>query len=115
MKFWKNGEVPKAPYYAVIFVSEKSNQLEGYAAMDELTLKLAVEQEGFLGYESVNNGNTGIFISYWQSPEAIDNWRKNEIHKQAKSGGIHWYNRYLSQICKVEYSNEYINPQNQPV
>ena len=111
MTFWKNGNIPKAPYYAVIFVSEKSTQLEGYAAMDELTLKLAIAQEGFLGYESVNNGNTGIFISYWESPEAIDRWRKNEIHKEAKSRGAQWYNRYLSQICKVEHGHEYINPQ----
>lgn len=100
---WKKSP-PEKDYYAVIFSSTKSDNLEGYAEMDELTLKLAQEQTGFLGYESVNNNNTGIFISYWESMDAINNWRKNTTHLMAKSRANDWYKRYLSQICKVENS-----------
>ena len=98
---------PTKDYYAVIFSSTKSDHLDGYEEMDELTMKLAQEQEGFLGYESSSNGNKGIFISYWQSMEHINVWRSNMIHIQAKSNAKQWYKRYLSQICKVEYSHLY--------
>jgi len=96
--------LPKSNFYAVIFSSTKSNTLEGYTEMDEATLKLAAEQPGYLGYESVNNLNTGIFISYWESKESIENWRKNATHQMAKSNAHKWYKSYLSQICLVESS-----------
>lgn len=96
---------PAKDYYAVIFSSEKSNELDGYTEMDELTMKLAQEQKGFLGYESCNNGKTGIFISYWQTMEHIAAWRSNMTHLKAKSNASQWYKRYLSQICKVESSH----------
>ena len=99
---WKK-PIPQKDYYAVIFASTKSDYLEGYKEMDDQTLKLAQEQPGFLGYESVNNGNTGIFISYWEDMEAINNWRKNSTHLLAKAQADKWYKRYLSQICKVEH------------
>lgn len=97
--------LPKNNFYAVIFSSTKSDTLDGYAEMDEITMKLAKEQPGFLGYESVNNGKGGIFISYWESKEAIENWRKNATHQMAKSNAKNWYKRYLSQICLVESSH----------
>ncbi len=100
--------LPRSNYYAVIFASTKEEQREGYAEMDELTLKLAAEQPGYLGYESVNNGNTGIFISYWENKESIEKWRINTTHKMAKDQAKAWYKRYLSQICLVESSHEFI-------
>lgn len=101
---WKNIP-PKKDYYAVIFSSEKSDNLEGYYEMDEMTMKLAQEQYGFLGYEAVVNENKSIFISYWENLEAIEKWKQNAIHKQAKSQAGKWYKRYLSQICKVEQTH----------
>ncbi|MGZ3809792.1 MAG: antibiotic biosynthesis monooxygenase family protein [Bacteroidia bacterium] len=97
--------LPKNNFYAVIFSSTKSDTLDGYAEMDEITMKLAQEQPGYLGYESVNQGNKGIFISYWESNAAIENWRKNATHQMAKSNAKNWYKRYLSQICLVESSH----------
>lgn len=99
--------LPKSNYYAVIFSSTKEEKREGYDEMDELTMTLAQQQEGFLGYESVSNGNKGIFISYWQSKEAIEAWRINATHKMAKDQAKTWYKRYLSQICLVESSHEF--------
>lgn len=100
-------QLPLSGYYAVIFSSEKSDNLQGYLEMDEKTMEIAVKQPGFLGYESVNNNNKGIFISYWQSKEAIENWRINATHLMAKSQAKKWYKRYLSQICFVENSYEF--------
>lgn len=97
--------LPDKDFYAVIFSSTKNADLEGYAEMDELTMKLAHAQNGFLGYESANNGATGIFISYWENMDAINNWRINSTHLMAKAKAEKWYKRYLSQICKVESSH----------
>lgn len=106
--FWKIPH-PTLPYYAVIFASTKSNDLEGFAEMDEKILALAIEQPGFLGYETAGSPPHSIFISYWTSPEAIDAWRKNMQHQEAKKMGFaQWYDRFLTQICKVEHSNEFI-------
>jgi heme-degrading monooxygenase HmoA len=96
--------LPKNNFYAVIFSSTKKETIEGYAEMDEITMSLAQQQPGYLGYESINNQNKGIFISYWESKEAIENWRKNATHQLAKAQAENWYNRYLSQICLVESS-----------
>lgn len=101
---WKKSP-PLKDYYAVIFSSTKSDNLEGYAEMDEITMTLAQQQEGFLGYESCSNLNSSIFISYWESMEHINHWRNNMTHLQAKSNAKQWYKRYLSQICKVENSH----------
>lgn len=98
---------PSSGYYAVIFSSTKSNDLEGYKEMDDAMMNLAQEQDGFLGYESSSNGDSGIFISYWESMESITKWRNNLEHGKAKANAIKWYKRYLSQICKVESSHLY--------
>ena len=101
---WKNPP-PVSNYYAVIFSSTKSTNLEGYEEMDNAMMELAQQQEGFLGYESSSNGDSGIFISYWENLHSIDAWRKNLEHGKAKSKASQWYTRYLSQICKVESSH----------
>lgn len=97
--------LPKSNFYAVIFSSTKSNDLEGYAEADALTMSLAQEQPGYLGYESLNNESKTIFISYWETKAAIENWRINITHKMAKAQAHKWYKRYLSQICLVESSH----------
>jgi heme-degrading monooxygenase HmoA len=99
--------LPKSNYFAVIFSSTKSESLEGYVEADELTMHLASEQKGFIGYESLSCGSKTIFISYWESRESIDAWRLNSTHQLAKSNAKKWYKRYLSQVCHVENSHLY--------
>jgi heme-degrading monooxygenase HmoA len=109
MTFRKNKELPKPPYYAVIFVSTRSKNLEGYSEMDEATIEKVKNLEGFIGFENIKNGDDGIFISYWESMEAINKWRNDTLHLEAKQKGQSmWYDRFLSQICKVEHSREVI-------
>ena len=89
-------DLPKNNFYAVIFSSTKSEDLEGYREMDERTMDLASKQEGYLGFESISHQNKTIFISYWESRVAIENWRQNAIHLMAKEKAHQWYFRYLS-------------------
>ncbi|HQQ95533.1 MAG TPA: antibiotic biosynthesis monooxygenase [Bacteroidia bacterium] len=97
-------QLPHQAFYAVIFSSVKSDDLEGYTEMDEKTLKLAQEQKGYLGYEAVADDKRSIFISYWESMEDIRVWGEHAVHKMAKAQAGRWYKRYLSQICRVESS-----------
>jgi heme-degrading monooxygenase HmoA len=99
--------LPANDYYAVIFSSTRSDNSDGYEEMDALTLDLAKGQEGFIGYESLNSGNKGIFISYWTDMGSIEKWRDDATHRMAKSKAGQWYQRYLSQICKVERTHLY--------
>jgi heme-degrading monooxygenase HmoA len=93
--------------YAVIFASTKFNANSEYQAFDSELMSLAQEQPGFLGYESVVNENKSIFISYWDSKEAIESWRVHAKHLSAKHRVEEWYERYLSQICLIESSHEW--------
>lgn len=61
---------PKPPYFAVIYTTIKSDNSEGYAEMASLMMKLAAEQDGFLGVETAHE-DIGITISYWKDLESI--------------------------------------------
>ena len=51
--------------------------------------ELAKQQPGFLGVESArDHSGLGITISYWESLEAIENWKQNALHKEAKKGAV---------------------------
>ena len=94
--------------YANIFSYLKSDDPEGYKEMDEETLGLVGKIQGYLGYESVanNNGRT-IFISYWSSLKAIEEWGMNSRHKAAKNQSKRWYFAYQSVLVKIESSSEF--------
>jgi heme-degrading monooxygenase HmoA len=97
--------LPDKNYYAVIFISERSDDLEGYADMDVLTIDLAQQIKGFIGFENIKTGNKGIFISYWQNLDSINQWKDNQVHLAAKQKGFaQWYNSIISQICKIEHT-----------
>lgn len=93
---------PDAPYYAVIFTSLRTEGDNGYSDMADEMNKLASEQPGYLGIESAREG-LGITVSYWDSLEAIKNWKANARHLSAQQQGRkQWYQEYKVRICKVE-------------
>lgn len=95
------------PYYAVIFTSTQSENIEGYAEMAENMELLAKQQDGFLGIDSARN-SVGITVSYWRSLEAIKSWKVNSEHLFAQQKGREqWYNWYNVRICKVEREYEF--------
>lgn len=70
--------------------------------MAEAMVELAKTQPGFLGVESARN-ELGITVSYWESLEAIKNWKQNSDHLLAQRYGREkWYSHYKTRICKVE-------------
>ncbi|MEZ4857446.1 MAG: antibiotic biosynthesis monooxygenase [Flavobacteriaceae bacterium] len=92
----------KPPYYAVIFTNTQTETLEGYSEMAEAMETLAKQQPGYLAMEHARN-EMGITISYWETLEAIANWKANLEHLQAQQlGRKQWYKNYTVRICKVE-------------
>ena len=98
------------PYYAVIFTSTQTETTVGYSEMADQMEALARKQDGFLGIDSARN-ETGITVSYWQSLEAIKNWKQNSEHLIAqRKGRKQWYDWYNVKICKVEHEYEFKLP-----
>lgn len=94
---------PDPPYYAVIFMSNKSDDVDDYGEMADRMEKLSAEQPGFLGIEHASSDGLGITVSYWESAESINNWKQNAEHLAAQAEGFkRWYNSFSLQICKVE-------------
>lgn len=93
---------PKAPYYAVIFTTLRTEVDTGYNEMAEKMETLAKIQEGYLGIESARD-EVGITVSYWSSLEAILKWKENVSHAEAREKGrSEWYKNFKVRICKVE-------------
>jgi heme-degrading monooxygenase HmoA len=90
--------------YAVIFTSERTKKDDGYVEMAKQMVELAAKQPGFLGVESVRDSNgLGITVSYWDSLEAIQQWKEHAVHKIAQEKGKQqWYKRFAVRVCKVE-------------
>ena len=79
-----------------------SDNLEGYEETANRMEELAAQQPGYLGIESARN-QLGITVSYWESLEAIVQWKKNVEHTEARDKGrAIWYKKYQLRICKVE-------------
>ncbi len=95
------------PYYSVIFTSLRTEGDDGYAQMADEMEELARQQPGFIGIESARDG-LGITVSYWESLEAIANWKSNMDHRVAQRNGIKkWYAWYKVRVCRVEREYEF--------
>lgn len=93
---------PEPPYYAVIFTNMRTDSDQGYAAMAKVMVELASQQQGYLGHESARE-EIGITVSYWESLDAIKNWKQQTDHLIAqKYGREKWYSSYKTRIALVE-------------
>lgn len=93
---------PKPPYYAVIFTSTHTDDVEDYSEMGKRMVALAEHEEGFLGIESARD-TLGITVSYWRDLESIRRWKVNSEHLFAqKKGREDWYQTYKTRIAFVE-------------
>ncbi|WP_282048567.1 antibiotic biosynthesis monooxygenase family protein [Maribacter aquivivus] len=92
----------KKPYYAVIFTSTRTAGDDGYGDMADFMEQLAKKQSGYIGIESARQ-EIGITVSYWESLNAIHDWKQQADHLLAQKKGIaDWYNSYTVRICLVE-------------
>lgn len=95
------------PYYAVIFTSTRTEDYNGYEEMAELMETLAKQQDGFISIDSARS-EVGITVSYWNSLEAIKEWKQQTDHVLAQQKGRKdWYSWYSVRICKVEREYEF--------
>jgi len=95
---------PAPPYYAVIFTSRRDERRgDGYAALAQRMADLARRQPGFLGVESVLDGEFGITVSYWASLGAIAAWKAHAEHAEAQRRGRDaLYAEFRTRVCRVE-------------
>jgi len=94
---------PKPPYVAVIFTTEQSTDLDGYAAMAERMLELARQQPGFLGVEAAREAGLGITVSYWRDLDAVHAWGAHPEHLEAQRlGRERWYRKWRVRVVRVE-------------
>ncbi|MGI9196671.1 MAG: antibiotic biosynthesis monooxygenase family protein [Candidatus Nanopelagicales bacterium] len=90
------------PYVAVIFTTQRSEDLDGYAEMAERMDALARQQPGFLGVESLSAEGRGITISYWVDEAASLAWRAVAEHLLAQRLGVErWYDAYDLRVATV--------------
>jgi heme-degrading monooxygenase HmoA len=93
---------PRPPYYMVVFTSLRTAENDGYDTMAARMVELAKEQPGVLGSESARQ-ELGITVSYWDSLEAIRNWKRHAEHQLAqKLGREKWYAAFRVRIARVE-------------
>ena len=93
----------------MIFTSIQKEHIQGYSEMAKTMEDLAKQQSGYLGMDSARN-DLGITVSYWESLEAIKNWKQQSDHLQAQlKGRQDWYSWYNVKICKVEREYEFRN------
>lgn len=97
--------------YAVIFTSVLNEATQNYHETAEQMLELAKQQPGFLGFESARSV-IGISVSYWESLEAIHNWKQQTQHLLAQERGrSEWYKHYSVKVCRIEKDYSFKQPE----
>lgn len=98
---------PEPPYYAVIFTSRLSEDIEGYADTATRMQELAQTIEGYLGMETARQ-DIGITVSYWRTLDSIREWKVHLEHAMAQiKGKEQWYSAYSVRIVRVERAYDF--------
>jgi heme-degrading monooxygenase HmoA len=96
---------------AVIFIAQRTNDdSAGYAAAALAMERLAAEQSGYRGIDSVRGADgLGITISYWASDAAAKAWRDHPEHKAIRDQGRgRWYSHYNLHVAEVTRSYDWV-------
>jgi heme-degrading monooxygenase HmoA len=97
--------IPRPPYIAVIFSSQRTQDGDAeYAAMADRMAELAKTMPGYLGIESVRGADGfGITVSYWKDEESVRHWQQHVEHLDVQRlGRAQWYSSFELRVCKVE-------------
>ncbi len=93
------------PYYVVIFTNHHAAPDDAeYHAMGEKMQQLAKTMPGYLGFEAARDETGfGFAVSYWETEDAIKNWKRQADHLIAqRRGRADWYENYVVRVAKVE-------------
>ena len=96
--------------YAVIFRAEFADPDEDYEATAIRLRDLALTEYGCREFIAHTEGRNELAISYWDSEEQIQNWKRDPIHREAqRKGREKWYSTYTVQVLEVqrEYHSEH--------
>lgn len=96
---------PPPPYYAVTTTTELGPGYDGdeHRRLGAELYLHAREAGGFLGLEAFFDGEASIAVSYWESLEAIERWRKDPRHGAAKQQAkTKWFGPTITRIARVE-------------
>jgi heme-degrading monooxygenase HmoA len=101
------------PYYAVVFTSMKTPDLDGYGETADRMEELVQDVPGYLGMDHAQTpGGLSITVGYFRDADAIEEWRSNLEHRAAqKRGRAEWYQSYTLHVAKVERSHGFVRPQ----
>lgn len=104
--------LPEPPYYAVIFTSLRpagADEEDDYLEVSRRMAELAKTMPGYLGFEAARGeGGVGIGVSYWESEEAIANWKRQTEHLEAQRRGVsEFYEAFTLRVAKVERQQEW--------
>ncbi len=96
----------KRACYAVIFSSVRKNEHHGYDETAAAMETLARTMPGYLGHEAARGSDGfGITVSYWESEDAIANWKRHADHLAAQQRGRKdWYSDYMVRVARVTRS-----------
>ena len=97
-------KLPPPPYYVVAFSSLRTAGDNGYAAMADAMVELALQQPGCLGAESARSPDGfGITNAYFIDEASILAWKNHARHLVAqKLGRERWYEHYELRVARVE-------------
>jgi heme-degrading monooxygenase HmoA len=70
--------------------------------MAESMVALAMQQDGFLGFEYSPEGSS-LSVSYWRDDASIRRWKQNADHLIVqKLGKEKWYPAYAIKVVRVD-------------
>ena len=98
--------------YVVIFRAMTQNLDSVYYDTANRLREIAMEKYGCKEFVSVTENGEEITLSYWPNLDAIQNWKKDQDHKEAqKLGRAQWYIDYKVEVVQVlrNYDSELIS------
>ena len=106
------GLVGEVPYYATIFTTRMTSNLDGYEETADRMAELVSAREGFLGMQSARGDDgLGITVCYWRTEEDITAWRSDLEHENAQDEGRgRWYAQYTVEVARVDRTIEFKRP-----
>ncbi|WP_448564720.1 antibiotic biosynthesis monooxygenase family protein [Thalassotalea ganghwensis] len=91
--------------FAVIFRAKVGQQDAAYSETVKTMRQLAFEKYGCIDFIAVTEGLDEIAISYWESEQAIKDWRNDVDHQVAqKFGKNKWYQSYQVEVAEIKRS-----------
>lgn len=97
----------------MIFLSGRNGaDPDGYGVAAEAMGRAAAIRDGYLGIDSVRDGDgVGVTISWWRDEAAALAWRDDPDHARIRDQGrALWYDWYRVIIASVERAYDWARP-----